>query len=107
MHVASIAWVQSHEPDRPDRSRCGAVEQDGRRLRGRELQIDGDRVALICPHALGAGVEGEALLVAGGNEFEDHLAGQRDALRGSLLDQLADVRPALAVERQPYLLRLM
>ena len=82
---------------------CSMKKYFGRRAR-RELQVDGDGVALVRPDARAVGREREALLVARAHDLLEAVLVEGDAARGEPREERAHVGPAVRIERDAELL---
>lgn len=89
--------AQSIAADRVEVPRDGSVNERRGGNRGRQGQIDPDRVALVGADAVAD--DREALLVAGPYDLEELLARQGDAVRRAPREENVDVDPAVSVEQ--------
>jgi hypothetical protein len=103
--VVSGAACEAVGEDALDGAGACAVEQLRRRLRGRKLQIDFDRVALVRADLQARFVDGEPLLVTAGDHEVEFLAGNREPLPPRPFDEGVDCDPAARFERQAEFVR--
>ena len=99
MDVMTLALDQALGADRVDKPIDRAVIEDRRWRRGRERELDLDRVALIGADARAVFGQREPLLVAGRDDLIELGARERRAVRGRGGEQRGHVGPACAIER--------
>ncbi len=96
-------------PDRVQGVGDRAVVEVRGRFGRRQVQVDGDGVALVGPDAVSAdaALDGEALLVVDGDGVVELGAGEREAVPGRGGEQLVHSYPAVPVQSEADALRLV
>ena len=108
MHVLALPRLEALGADGCDRLVSCAVKQHRRRLAGREPQIDIDRMSLVRPDALTRSRRWRTAACRWSPPSRAIIS-RVSAMpcAAGFLDQLVDVGPAVRVEHQPDLLRLV
>ena len=82
------------------------VPENGRRLKGSELQVNGERMPLVCPDFCPVLIEGVALLCVGPHDLLQQFTVKR-IFPVDAANQFIHIRPAMAIDGNPDDFRLV